>query len=334
MSKQFKRGLVIGKFYPPHLGHYYVIAQAVIECESVTVLVCSKVGEKPDASMRAAWIRRHWDYTPNFYVMTVSPPASLEDDDSQGWAKATLEWLRYTPEAVFTSEEYGPIYAAWMSQMGTNECEHVMVDPDRSVFPVSGRQVRAEPRKYWDYLMYDQRQYYTRRIRLVGAESTGTTTMARELAKHYHTTWVPEYGRTYYEGRATNDTELTWFDEEFEHIAAAQRAMEDQLARMSNGLLFCDTDEFATLFWMKRYAGHTSPHIETLSHRGEKDLYFLTGDEIPFVQDGLRPDPPEERHIMHKQLVAELNRREMNWYLLEGTIAERMATATDIIDHS
>src|SRR5581483_9617149 len=51
----------------------------------------------------------------------------------------------------------------------------------------------------WYFLEPPVRAYYARRICLIGAESTGKTTLARALAEHYQTVWVPEYGREYSE---------------------------------------------------------------------------------------------------------------------------------------
>ena len=39
------------------------------------------------------------------------------------------------------------------------------------------------------------------RVCVVGAESTGKTTLCERLAKHYGGDYVPEYGRTYTEAR-------------------------------------------------------------------------------------------------------------------------------------
>ena len=38
-----------------------------------------------------------------------------------------------------------------------------------------------------------------KRVAIVGAESTGKTTLATALAEHYRTAWVPEFGRLYTE---------------------------------------------------------------------------------------------------------------------------------------
>ena len=35
------------------------------------------------------------------------------------------------------------------------------------------------------------------KIVLFGPESTGKTTLSQQLARHYHSVWVPEYAREY-----------------------------------------------------------------------------------------------------------------------------------------
>ena len=79
-----------------------------------------------------------------------------------------------------------------------------------------------------------------KRVVIIGSESSGTTTLARALAEHYHTTWVPEFGRTYSEGRQSCGQ--PWRSDEFTFIAIEQARMEDALATMANEVLMCDTD--------------------------------------------------------------------------------------------
>ncbi|HEX5201994.1 MAG TPA: adenylyltransferase/cytidyltransferase family protein [Actinoplanes sp.] len=42
---RFGHGLIVGKFYPPHLGHHELIRAAERECERVTVVVAPAVRE-------------------------------------------------------------------------------------------------------------------------------------------------------------------------------------------------------------------------------------------------------------------------------------------------
>ena len=37
----------------------------------------------------------------------------------------------------------------------------------------------------------------TKRIVILGPESTGKTTLSKELAQHYQTQWVPEFARNF-----------------------------------------------------------------------------------------------------------------------------------------
>ncbi len=98
---------------------------------------------------------------------------------------------------------------------------------------------------------------------MVGAESTGTTAMARALARHYRlrdgvwrdTRWVPEFGRTLTERKlaalrarrpAATVFDVTWDRDDFVTVADEQNAAEDEAARAGSPVLFGDTDALAT----------------------------------------------------------------------------------------
>ncbi len=49
------RGLIVGKFYPPHRGHKFLIDTALAGADEVHVIVCDRPGEDPPAPRRAAW---------------------------------------------------------------------------------------------------------------------------------------------------------------------------------------------------------------------------------------------------------------------------------------
>lgn len=292
-----KRAVVVGKFYPPHAGHHYLINTALAQAQHVTVMVCSAPGQTIPAKLRARWLRQAH---PKAHVRVIKDIG--KDDDSVAWAQYTIQLLGYTPDAAFTSEDYG---TTWCKAMN---CTHVLVDKQRITYPVSGTKVRGNPLAYWQFLSPPVRAYYAKRICVVGAESTGTTTLTRALAKHYKTTWVPEYGRFYTEGKLqANAAGSAWYSQEFEHIATLQNKAEDQLASICNKVLICDTNAFATELWHERYMGTTSKKVAALAKKNTYALYILTGDEIPFVQDGMR-DGEHIRHAMHKCFVQELKK--------------------------
>ncbi|EST36229.1 hypothetical protein N566_16555 [Streptomycetaceae bacterium MP113-05] len=188
----------------------------------------------------------------------------------------------------------------------------------------------------------------TRRVVVVGAESTGTTTMARALAERFRarggvwadTRWVPEYGRRYSAEkfarlRATRPgagfAEVPWHSDEFVAVAERQLADDDAAARTGSPVLFCDTDALATV-WHERYTGHRDPRVAEIAARGSHDLWLLTGHTgVPFEDDGLR-DGPHLRAWMTGRLRAELTARHLPHLLITGGHHERLRRAVAAVD--
>lgn len=318
---KYKTGLVVGKFYPPHRGHKYLIDTATSQCEDLTVILCWNRSETIPGSLRASWLHK---IHPKVQIKVIED-TKLADDDSKGWAQFTLDILGYVPDAVFTSEAYGDPYASFMGSV------HVLVDRDRTVVPISGTLARKEPMKYAKYLEPCVRGFFTRRVSLVGAESTGKTTLAQAIARHYNTFWIPEYGRFYSEGKLSGTDGHNWESDEFENIARAQNILEDTLAERSNGLVICDTDSFATSVWHERYMGVRSPVVDELAKNRVQDLYILTGDEIPWENDGTR-DGKEIRHWMHERFVERLKEENKRYIIVSGTLEERLSASIKAID--
>jgi NadR type nicotinamide-nucleotide adenylyltransferase len=232
---------------------------------------------------------------------------------------------------VFTSEDYGYTYAA---ELG---CDHVSVDPDRATHTVSGTAVRADPEGHWPHLTPAVRAWFVRRFCVVGAESTGTTTLTRALADWYQAPWVEEYGRTYSQVKLdAGRFDEPWTVDEFVHIAQEQQRLEEHAARSATpgphgALLFCDTDALATAIWLERYTGQTSPAVERLAVQGRYEHYFLTGDEIPFVQDGVR-DGEHVRHWMHQRFQRRLSSMPTGHTELHGPHPARLAAARAVVE--
>ena len=135
----------------------------------------------------------------------------------------------------------------------------------------------------------------------------------------------------YSEGKVLARKDAPWRSGEFMHIAKAQIRLEDALAEDSNGLVIADTDAFATSLWHERYMGTRSKAVEEIAARRHYDLYILTGDEIPFVQDGLR-DGEHIRHAMHERFTERLTEDKKHFILVTGSKEERLAVAIKAID--
>ena len=304
-------GLVIGKFLPPHHGHHLLVETAMAQSARTTVIVCAKPTDPIPGERRGEWLR---EMHPGADVRVIDD--RYDENDSRVWAENTIRWLGRAPDAVFSSEDYGERYAALMG------ARHVSVDRARARVPVSGTAVRRDPWGQWDFLSAPVRGWYALRVCLVGAESTGKTTLARALAAAWQTEWVPEYGREYAEAKLRRG-ETAWGSEEFTAIAREQTRREEAAARRANRVLVCDTNAFATALWHRRYRGTECEALRPLAADVRCDLYVLTGAEIPFVQDGLR-DGEAIRMEMHGWFAAALRANGSRWIDASGSLEERL----------
>ncbi|MFE1963211.1 AAA family ATPase [Streptomyces sp. NPDC059479] len=341
----FEHGLVLGKFYPPHAGHHHLVRTARDRCARLTVLVCASSVESVPLADRVRWMR---EVHPEADVRVVGAVDDIPVDlhDSGVWDAHMAVFRAAVPErvdAVFSSEGYG-------EELGRRfGAESVLVDLDRTVFPVSGTAVRKDPVGCWDFLAPPVRAALTRRVVVLGAESTGTTTLALALAEHYRrrggvwarTRYVPEYGREFSERKLAalrarwpsarwEDVEFT--TDEFPLIAVRQNALEEEAARAGSPVLFCDTDSFATTVWHERYVGGRDPRTEKIAELNDHHLWLLTDHEgVAFEDDGLR-DGEELRPWMTGRFGAELARTGRQFIRVSGSREERLAAAVAAVD--
>lgn len=96
----------------------------------------------------------------------------------------------------------------------------------------------------------------------------------------------------------------------------------------ANRIVAGDSIAFATVLWHRRYIETHSPEIETIAQRGRCDLHWLTGDEIPFVQDGLR-DGEHIRHEMQDWVEQALTSQPVPSQILRGSHDIRMRLAME-----
>ncbi|MEU8391632.1 AAA family ATPase [Micromonospora sp. NPDC048843] len=336
-AAEFGHGMVVGKFYPPHAGHHALIRAAAARCAEVTVVVAPSRRESIPLPLRLDWMREVHADTPWVRFVGRYDDHPVDYADPAVWdAHCAVFREAVGPgsvDAVFSSEAYGAELARRFDAVP------VSVDPDRRTVPVSGTAVRADPAGHWRWLSPPVREWFVRRVVVVGAESTGTTTMAAALAGHYGTSWVPEYGRELTARKLARLRErtpeatvfdVTWDPDDFRAVVREQQAAEDAAARTSGPLLVCDTDARATAVWEERYLGSASEEVRAAARRPA--LYLLTDHRgVPFTDDGLR-DGEHLRAWMTERFRAELAGCGVPVVELAGSHAERLARAVRACD--
>lgn len=312
-------GVTVGKFNPPHLGHLHLIEAGARKVDTLYVVVCDRPDQTLPAESRATWLA---DSAPANVTMLITPDDLPQANEP--WAARTLEILPEPPTLAVTSEHWGE---GWAAAMGT---EHLLVDLHRTSYPISATAVRSDLAAEFDQLVPAARAALVRRVVVVGAESTGKSTLAQAIASEVGTVWIPEHGRWYWEGRR-HVADQAWTTDEFRRIATAQRRLEDDLARKATGgLLVADTDALVTAVWHERYLRHRDPILDEMAAISAPDLYLICDDSIPWVQDGTR-ESEAERRWMQEAIRQRAHASRAAVAEITGTVAERIEQAVDAL---
>jgi len=169
------------------------------------------------------------------------------------------------------------------------------------------------------------------KVVLFGPESTGKTTLARQLARYYNSVWVPEYARAYLQDKWNNERK-TCEPKDLLPIAYGQMQLENDLAKKTDTVLICDTNLLETKVYSEAYySGTCDPILEEYALKNTYDLYFLTYIDTPWEADDLR-DKPEERLEMFQAFEDALKKYNIPYILLEGSKKKRLKTAAEQID--
>jgi len=163
------------------------------------------------------------------------------------------------------------------------------------------------------------------RIAILGAESTGKSTLAETLARRHGTLWVPEYLREFVDtmGRVPYEMDQPG-------IARTQRAREDACARAlaarpdAPALLFCDTAPLMTAVYSRFYWGRVPSELLALEAGHDYGLTLVAAPDLPWVADGLMRDSADVRARVHAILLEVLQARGIAYALIEGDLPQRV----------
>jgi len=316
-----KRGLVIGKFMPLHLGHIALIRFAASYCDELIVSLTYKPGEPIDGKLRFDWINEYFKGD-----LAIKPAISEDDFDQESLPinERTKLWSIFikkrfpSVDVLFTSEDYGGPFA---SHLGI---KHVSFDPERKRNPVSASKIRERPLAYWQYIPEIVRPYFVKKICFFGPESTGKSTMAKNFAQLYHTEFVPEVAR---EIITSNDFTV----DDIIRIGHAQTNRVKEKLKTANQFLFCDTDIITTQVYSKKYLGVVPEILFELEREIHYDMYFLFDIDVPWVADGLR-DLGRQRKPMLTLFEEALVTRNIKFVRVHGDWKERGRIIQTVLD--
>ncbi len=319
------RGLTLGKFAPLHKGHQLMIETALSEVAELQIIIYDSPEQTNiPLSVRSAWLRQLY---PQAHVIEAwdGPSAIGNTPEIQKLHEDyVIKQLGISNISHFYSSEF---YGAHMSQaLGAINRQ---VDAARSQVPISATQIRSDPYRYREFLHPLVYRDLIMKVVLLGAPSTGKTTLTAALAERFNTQWMPEYGREYWEQHQSN-RRLT--PQQLVEIAEGHLAREEERLLASNQYLFVDTNALTTYHFGLSYHGMAEPRLAQLADQAQQryDLVLVCDTDIPY-DDTWDRSGEVHRTIFQKQLLAELHTRRQPYYLIRGPIEQRIAQVQSLV---
>lgn len=180
------------------------------------------------------------------------------------------------------------------------------------------------------------------KIAVVGPESTGKSTMAEVLAKHYQTLWVPEYAREYCSKLNRPYTledeinmmrgQLEWEDKALAEVGGQKAEGGSKGLDKKAKILFLDTTILSVKIWCDHVFGGCPPEVELQLQKRNYDLYLLMNIDMPWEDDPLREFPHLRNHFF-TVFEEELKTRKANYCIITGIGDARYDNAIIEVDN-
>ena len=172
-----------------------------------------------------------------------------------------------------------------------------------------------------------------KKIVIIGPESTGKSTLCKQLAEHYNTTWVKEYAREYLLKNGNDYSYENLLDIAKGQVSSEQLAIDswrltqrDEQRRTNNEqLLFIDTDMYVMKVWCEFVFEKCHHWILNRIAERKYDLYLLCNIDLPWVKDELREYPDlvsrQKLYCFYKDILVNQN---VAWVDISGNYEERL----------
>lgn len=297
-----KIGLIIGKFLPLHNGHLFFINKSATQVDKLYVIVdehpvsdkqkCIEAGMKyPNLLTRTKWLTSVYKDTPHIEIVGMSEEGIRPYPNGwKDWSERVVKTIGEKFTHIFTSDqEYKDGYTEHFPW-----AEQVFYDQERrETNGLSATRVRNDLLGNWHNMPSVVRKFFTKKIVVVGGESTGKTTLVKAMSKVFATSWSEEYGRTFCEKELG-----AWYDKnqmiltnkkDYETIVINQSIQNDEAIRTANKFTIIDTDAIYTQNFYELQFGEKNDLVEEFIKKQRREfIYIYLSDEVPFVQDNFR----------------------------------------------
>lgn len=334
---RYKVGMYGGSFDPLHLGHISDIIKAAAVCEELYVVISWCEGrESTTKELRYRWILNSSRHLPNIKILLIEDKAVSKEEYNTDYywekgARDIKEAIGKPIDAVFCGSDY----------LGINRFESLycpqseVIYFDRAEVPISSTDIRGWASKHWDYIPDVCKDYYIRKVLIVGSESTGKSILVQNLALAYNTNFVGEYGRITCDYAGGED--FMNVDDLYENLLR-QRIFIMDAAKHSNRLLFVDTDAITTLFYSRflltepNQIANCEKLASAINAMTQWDLVLFLEPDVDFVQDGTRNETIHaDRHKYSELIKRAMREHNVSFFEVTGDYLQRFEEAKRLI---
>lgn len=165
------------------------------------------------------------------------------------------------------------------------------------------------------------------KIVITGPESTGKSTLAKQLARHYNAPLVKEYAREY-----LTKLNKKYTQQDLTKIAKGQIELENKAMKSNSKFIVCDTSLEVIKIWSAfKYNSCEAFIIKALQER-QPNLYLLMATDLPWQPDALRKNP-ENRKELYALYKNELTTSKVPFYEISGSGEDRLEMARKAINN-
>jgi NadR type nicotinamide-nucleotide adenylyltransferase len=273
---------------PPTTGHLQLVQFANQLAENGVVVILSTQPDEPLAIERVTAFRKAVASHNLKKVKIIHHHETIpQDPKTPGfwkiWQEIMIRFGVTDTDYIVASEPYGQRLAE------ITGAQFFPYDIDRTINKVKATPIRDDPIINFASMLPEFQIYLRTTVTVFGAESTGKTTLSRQIANTLNCPWIFEYARPYLE-RTVN--EIT--PRSMTAIWKGQAALQRQIQDISNSpYIIQDTDLFSTVgywlfpHWQKRL-GKMPAGLLKDAEALKSDLYIFTKSNIPFEKDPLR----------------------------------------------
>lgn len=150
------------------------------------------------------------------------------------------------------------------------------------------------------------------KVIVTGPESSGKTTLCKQLSKHFQIPFTQEYARKYLacSGRNYQTTDL---------LKIAKGQLQYEQTTVNKQLYLQDTDLITIKIWSEYKFGNCNNWILSQIEKQKKEnrFYLLCKPDIPWQADPLR-EHPYNRKELFELYKKELKKLAHNYFIIDG----------------